>query len=438
VAADERGMSSTVLRLLRGYLLRSAWLYAVVGVMQFLLTDLYWLKGFARVSVPAALLGLWGFAAAINAYSLVWRSLPISSRDASVFRWWAIAGAPCVWIALCDSIAWASRRTPPGWRTPAADSLFLSILVGFSAVGMLAVLPSLRKIGRRFTGRTLIALIAAYALWLIYGLPTYPASPAASLALIAVGLGLLAFSGVQAVRGKLWRWPDIASGRAGSTPPEVPSPRGPRFGVGIILLPLLKQTLVWALAATGGVVLLYQLFPGAGAWLFWSYFIAISTTGFLLTYQVRSSIQILRVLPLSAQQLAARLQLFGALPGITTLALALLVNGTLLHVKLDALQFATFALIVIASQALPIPEPPTQRVSVAFFKWSRLFQRLYVPFYLGIATVNYGSLWAKWWWSKWLFTGAGVVLCIVGYYTLVRQLRSGIRPASNEGAFSAR
>ena len=85
-------MTPTACRLLKGYLLHSAWLYSAGGLMQFLLTDFYWREGFSRVSVPAALLGLWGIAAAINGYNLVWRSLPLANRDASIFRWWAIAG----------------------------------------------------------------------------------------------------------------------------------------------------------------------------------------------------------------------------------------------------------------------------------------------------------------------------------------------------------
>jgi hypothetical protein len=326
VAADERRVTRAAYRLLRGFLLRSAWLYSGVGLMQFLLTDFYWKAGFSRAGVPAGLLSLWGIAGAIDRYNLVWRSLPLVDRDVSVFRWWAIAGAPGLWLTLCDSIAWASQRTSPGVSAPPASSLLQSILLGWAAIGALAMLPSLRRIVRgQLAVRIIAALAATYTLWIIYGLPARAAWPAVSIAIAATGLSLLFCSAVEAARGKLWHWPDVAVSGANGRPERRSSEWSAQrhFGVSVILVPLLRQTLLFALAATGGVVLLYRLFPGAGAWLFWSYFLAISTAGFLLTYQVRSAIQILRILPLSAKQLAARLQLFGALPGIVTLALAL-------------------------------------------------------------------------------------------------------------------
>jgi hypothetical protein len=433
-------MTPTACRLLKGYLLHSAWLYSAGGLMQFLLTDFYWREGFSRVSVPAALLGLWGIAAAINGYNLVWRSLPLANRDASIFRWWAIAGAPGIWLTLCDSIAWVSEQTSPGVSAPPLSSLLQSILLGWAVLGVAAAAPTMRRFFRgRLRSRVSAAFLAGYALWLIYGVPAYSASPAGAIAVWTVGAGLLAFSGVEAARGKLWRWPDIASGGVQTALPKERRPAEARFGINAILIPLLRQTLVFALEATAGMLLLYWFFPGAVAWLFWIYFISISTAGFLLTYQVRSAIPILRSLPLSTRRLAVGLQVFGAIPGIATLALALLVNVAVLHVKLDPVEFATFALIVVASQALPIPEPPRLRAGTAVFvKWIRLLQRVYLPFYIGIVVLNTGGAWARLWWFKWPLIAAGVVLCLAGYHTLVRQLRTGIRPASNESAFSAR
>jgi hypothetical protein len=432
-------VNSVVYRLLRGYLLRSVWLYAVVGVMQFLLTEFYWTEATPRVSTPAALLSLWGIAAAINAYSLVWRSLPLNRRDASLFRWWAIAGAPGLWIAVCDSLAWASQRTSPGLAAPPAGALLQSMLIGWAAVGLLAAWPSLRgTIRGRTTVRIVTALVVAYAAWLFYGVPTYSASPTAFVAFTSMGLGLLVFSGVDAARGKLWRWPDLVTDRPRRKRRGAEGSSGLRFGVSAILQPLLKQTAVFALAATCGVVGLHQLIPGASAWLLLCYFIVISMAGFQLTYQVRSAVPVLRILPLSARQLALGLQLFGALPGIATLVLTLLVNIIVLHVKLNLMEFATFGLIVVASQALPIVESPTPRIRGALLKWFGWLQRLWLPLYIGIVVLSSGGLWAKWWWFKWPLIAAGVVLCAVGYYTLVRQLRAGVRRAGNEGAFSAR
>jgi hypothetical protein len=432
-------MNRTVYKLLTGYLLRSVWLYGFLGLVQFCMTELYWVRGFARVTVPAALLGLWGIATAINAQSPVWRSLPLSARDASVFRWWAIAGAPAVFLTLVDLITWASQLTASRLPAPTVDALLQSVLMAWAAIGILAALPAVgARIRGRFAVRTSSVLVAAYALWLVYGPPTYSASPTASMAFAAIGLGSLIFSGARAARGKLWRWPDVLNRSAKPQRQSALWSVGPRFGVNAILIPLLKRSAGFAVMAAGSIVLLYRIFPGAGAILFWSYFIAISTTGFLLTFQIRSAIQTLRILPLSAKQLAGMLQFYGALPGFATLALALLANSTLLHVKLDPAEFATFALIIIASQALPIRPAVPRATGPVFRKWLPLFQRTFLPAYLGFVVLNFGGMFSQWWWFRWPLIGAGIVMCFVGYYALVMQLRSGIRPSSNETFFSAR
>ena len=440
MAANERGVTSIAYRLLRGYLLRSVWLYALLGTAQYLLTEWYWVHGVTRVTVPLALLGMWGIAAALNAYSLVWRSLPLGARDASVFRWWAIAGVPGIFFTAVDLISWVSQSTIPGAPQATVYLLLESLLVGWAAIGLIAALPALGgRVRNRLSGHTALAVAIAYFVWLVYGLPTYSASPAISTAFTAAGLGSLVFSAARAARGKLWRWPDVSIRAA---KPQRQNPMwaaGSRFGFNAILMPLLKHTAGFALLATGGIVFLCRVLPGAGAWIIWGYFIAISTTGFLLTYRIRSALQTLRVLPLSARQLAGMLQFYGALPGFATLALTMMVNPILLHVKFDPLEFATFALIVIASQVLPIaPAASRSRASGVFFrKWMPLFQRVYLPFYMGVMILNYGGAFSRWWWFKWPLIGFGVVLCVVGYFALVRQLRSGVRPSSNETVFSA-
>jgi hypothetical protein len=66
-------MNPTVYGLLKRYLARSVWLYAFLGLLQFMLTGVYWVEGYDRVPTAGVLLGIWGAVAALNTHSLVWR-----------------------------------------------------------------------------------------------------------------------------------------------------------------------------------------------------------------------------------------------------------------------------------------------------------------------------------------------------------------------------
>jgi hypothetical protein len=203
------------------------------------------------------------------------------------------------------------------------------------------------------------------------------------------------------------------------------------------LLPLLRRTAVVALIATALVVLLHFILPRAGAALFWIYFIGISTAGFLLTFQIRSALPPLRCLPLSARQLAGLLLILGALPGVATLGLTFLINRALLTVDVDFSAFATVALIIIASQALPLGQE-NARVQATFLgRWFPLAQRILLPVYIGVMGATFSGAFATLWWFRWGLVAAGVGLCFSGYFVLVNQLRAGIRPSSNENIFSA-
>jgi len=208
------------------------------------------------------------------------------------------------------------------------------------------------------------------------------------------------------------------------------------YGLSAILIPLAQRTAIFAAVATVIIVSLERIFPRASVALFWVYFMGLSTAGFLLTYQVRRAFQPLRCLPLSAKQLAGLLQVFGALPGLATLGLTLLIDRAVLKAGLDIMQVVTFALITIASQVFPLQQVTMPRRSKVFEYWVPLFQRISMAVYLGAMAAGWSGAYGRLAWVRWPLQATGVVLCVGGYFILVRQLRSGIRPSSNENAFS--
>jgi len=442
VAAHERRVNRTVSKLLKGYLWRSALLYFVLGTAQYLLTGEYWLRWPGRMPIAGMALGAWGAIAAFNVNSLVWRSLPIAAKDASVFRWWSMAGAPGIFLTLVTGVAWISNRSS-GFPTPAPDVILEGIFANWAVLGIVAGLfrsPAFYyAVPAR--GTKTLATVTCAILLLCYGVPVGLAARPYSIVFIGGGIIVLLVSAVRAHRGLDWHWPDL-------TRPDAKSARNPatllrtaRYGLSAILIPLAQRTAIFAIAATVIIVSLQRVFPAATTALVWIYFTGVSSAGFLLTFQVRQAIQPLRCLPLSAKQLAGLLLLFGALPGLATLGLTLLVNRAVLNAGLDVVEVTTFAFVIIATQALPMRIPREQNV---FFKyWQPLVQRIFGPAYVGFfgayASMPGGrALWMRWPAVHWSLQAGGVGLCIAGYFILVQQLRSGVRPSSNENAFSQR
>jgi hypothetical protein len=429
-------MNPMVLKLLKGYLMRSVWLYGFLGVLQFMMTGFYWAEGYDRVPAAGVLLGIWGAVAALNTHSLVWRSLPLTPRDAGVFRWWAMAGAPGFFLTLLTLIAWASQRSS-GFPTPGATAILDGLLATWAALGVLAMLSrSSQRPAARLRRAKIAAAVAGSTLLLVYGLPVGSAARPYSIVFGCAGLTLLFVSALRAHRGVDWRWPDLAD--RGARPARSRSTLWgtQRYGMSVILIPLAQRTAIFAVVATAIIVSLQRVFPRASIALFWVYFIVLSTAGFLETYQVRRAFQPLRCLPLSAKQLAGWLQLFGALPGLATLGLTLLINRAVLNAGLDVAQVATFALVIIASQALPLWPMALPHRSMFFAYWFPLFQRILLPVYIGVMAVSGSEAYSDVAWLRWPLQAAGVALCIIGYIVMVHQLRAGIRPSSNENAFS--
>jgi hypothetical protein len=430
-------MNRSVYRLLKGYLFRSGWLYAVLGVLHFILTGFFWAWGYDRVPIVGVLLGMWGAIAAVNRHSLVWRSLPLTYRDASLFRWWGIAGVPGIYLTIVTLIAWDSQRSS-GFPIPDAAVLSESILAIWSVLGILAVLTRAAGWATRKSWTTKIIGASAGALLLLaYGVPVGQGARPYSWVFIGAGLILLCVSATRAHRGLDWRWTDLADRGTRSRHQRWRSWPANRYGLSVIVIPLAQHTAIFAVVGTVIIVSLQQVFPRASMVLFWGYFIGVSSAGFLLTYRVRMAFQALRCLPLSAKQLAGLLQLFGALPGLVTLGLTLLINRVVLKSELDIGLMATFAFLTIASQVFPVAQTLMTHRNKLFSYWLPLFQRLWVPFYLVLTAAGWSeAYYGRFSWFRWPLQAGGVVLCIIGYFVLVQQLRSGIRPSSNENAFS--
>jgi hypothetical protein len=430
-------MNRVALSLLKRYLARNVWLYAFLAVVQFLMVCGFWTGRYDRVPLAGALLGFWGAVAAVNKQSLVWRSLPLRAQDVSLFRWWAIAGVPGIVITLLILIAWAAQRSgrfPP----PAAETVLEAILAAWSVLGVLATLSRVAGwFTRKFrTARIIAASAICAAPLLACGVPVGPSSRPYSTVFICVGVILLLVCAERARRGLDWRWPDLVDNSSGPALIRAAPWLTHRYGMSAILIPVAQRAAIFAVIATAIIVLLQRLFPRASDVLFGGYFIALLTVGFVLTYRVRMALQALRCLPLSAKQLAGLLQLYGALPGVVTLGLTLLTNGLFLHAQPDMGKLLTLAFGTITFQIFPVSQTTRPGRSKSFRYWLPLIQRLYFPIYMVLFSGAWIIAYDRFPWMLWSARAALLALFIAGYFILVQQLRSGIRPSSNENAFS--
>jgi hypothetical protein len=360
----------------------------------------------------------------------------LTSREVSLFRWWAIAGVPGIYLALLTLMGWASQRSS-GFPTPDAAVIFEGILATWAALGVLAALS--RAVGwlpRKFRTAKIIGVVVGAVSLLAFGVPVGSGARPSSIIFVCAGLILLFVSAERSRRGLDWRWPDLGDRSSRSVDKRSPFWPTYRYGLSALLIPLAQRTAIFAVAATVIIVSLQRIFPLASAALLWVYFMGLSTTGFLLTYQVRMAFQPLRCLPLSAKQLAGLLMLFGALPGLATLGFTLLINRAVLSSGLDIGQVVTFALIIIAIQVFPVSQMSMPYRSKFFEYWMPRFQRFVVPVYIGLMAVGLSDAYGRFTWMRWPLQAGGVVLCISGYFVLVQQLRAGIRPSSNENSFS--
>jgi hypothetical protein len=454
VAADERGVNATVRRLLTGHFARSARIYAVVGVTSYLLNSAFWSLRFGRIPLAGALLAVWGSLAAFNTRSLVWRSLPINISDVALYRWWAAVGVPGVFLMLVTLLSWCvqvSSRLP----VPAAPQVLLDVLANWAALGLLAALwdeiryPSTSS--QALTAAKMAALTALAAMFTIYGLPIESDSLGFSCIFVGAGLVLPVLGALRARRASDKRWV-YAAGRKlhlkfWNTAPESASGL---YGVKSFYLPVMRYTVILTTAAMVGLVAAHKVFSSKGhaktdMLLLLAAFVGLSISGSVLTHRLRTAMQPLRCLPLSANRLAGLLQIIGALPGMIAAMLTLLAARFLLQLNIDMWTSAGFALTLFSSLGMMgftqrwQERPPYRGVFVQ--RWLPVIQGSLVPGYFGLVFVQ---IIESGYWSSpvraathWIWLPLGIFCFGIGHVALVRYLRGGIRPSAEQNAFSA-
>jgi hypothetical protein len=219
------------------------------------------------------------------------------------------------------------------------------------------------------------------------------------------------------------------------------------YGVKSFYVPVLRHTVVLTGVAVVGLVVGHKIFSGSGykkvdMFLLLVVLVGLSTSNSALNYRLRTAMQPLRCLPLSANRLAVMLQAVGALPGMIAAMLTLLTARFLLRLNIDLGTCAGFALTLFSSFGISGLAQKWQGQSpyrgVFVQRWLPVIQGSLVPGYFGLVFANLIGYWpsplriA----TRWMWVPLAIFCFGIGHMALVRYLRAGIRPSSEQNAFS--
>jgi hypothetical protein len=445
-------MNGTVYRLLKGFLARSLWLYAILGVTAYLVSCAYWALRVDRISPVVIWLGLWGGIAAFNTRSLVWRSLPIGISDIALYRWWASVGAPGCFIAAITLLSWGvqmSERLP----SPPGFEILLNVLVSWAALGLIAACSDeirYPRVKSKSATTAKIMLLMALAVTLTgYGLPIEAERRACAWVFVGAGVLLAILGALRAHHATDKRWVYASSSSRFTLPWPSHGATSRLFGLKALYMPALRYAVILTVLTSVGLVTASKLvshdrFPHAETVFLIVALVIHSTTSYLLTYRLRIAAPPLRCLPLSVDRLAGVLQIISVLPGLIAAMVTLLIARWMLHLNINMWAASSFALTLFGSLGIVNQSQKWQEQmqyrGPFVQRWLPLIQSLLVPGWFGLLATSMIDTGI---WSSsglafvgWVCLGLGILFFAVGHYTLVRYLRAGIRPWATQNAFS--
>jgi hypothetical protein len=453
VAADERSVNATVYRLLKGFVARSLWLYAILGVTAYLMSCAYWALRVDRIPPIVIWLGLWGGIAAFNTRSLVWRSLPIAISDIAVYRWWASVGAPGCFITAVTLLSWGvqiSERLP----SPPGFEILLNVLVSWAALGLMAACSDeIRYPAVKSKSATVAKIMLLMALGVTltgYGLPGEAESRACVWVFVGAGVLLAVLGALRAHHATDKRWV-YASSRSRFTLPwrSHGATTSRLFGLKALYIPALGYAVILTVLTSLGLMTANKLvphdkFPHAATIFLIVALVVHSTTSYLLTYRLRNAAPPLRCLPLSVNRLAGVLQIISVLPGLIAAMVTLLTARWMLHLNINMWAASSFALTLFGSLGIVNQSQKWQEQmqyrGPFVQRWLPLIQSLLVPAWFGFLATSMidTGIWSSSGLAVvgWICLGLGISFFALGHYTLVRYLRAGIRPSATQNAFS--
>jgi hypothetical protein len=435
--------------LLADYLRRTLGLWVLLVLAQLLQTSVFWAARTDRLPLLGVVMASLLYFAAFESPQTVLRTLPLSSTDVALFRWWASIGAPGLIILTCTVVS-AITNSQHGWPVPTLSAILDTAGLLWSALGWLAVLP-LPELNHNERRGSWFALVwGALITVAVYGAPTTWLPPEVRMLLTVSGIVLSTIAFARAARGQSTKlslaWAGAGSPKsavlarrgAGSAQTALPvdagfASHGRRTWTGWPMLVLeVARSTAWlsivALIATAMVRIsvtpwFYSAFEPALVWMFAS---AVAVAACVLTRRWMLTVRSLRMLPIGDHRLALLLYLILITPGLVG---CLVVMGARQLSQSWGLDVPAYMLVVfLVSPAALVPWQQQQRASssaaaTAIQQWSPLIQQAAFPLWAGALCAFGGPRLQPAWFVGFLVL-FGAAACVAGYVALLVGIRS--------------
>jgi hypothetical protein len=419
-------MNGTVIKLLPRYPLRTLGVWALVATVQPMQASAFWANGIERAPLIGGVIGALVFFATFSSPASVMKTLPVTSRDIALTRWWMSIGLPALFITVCLVAAWAANR---GWGfpTPPISEVAVAALENLGVLGMLAVLPLPMLNAQRSNFRVFVGFWAPLTAVALYGLSPELLTVPASIVLVFEGLALAMISYVQARRGRVTciLAPPIRRLFRNHSSRESSKRHRALKGWGVLVTQLTRSTALLALACVSAITTARILLPALNPVLPQLFVSIAGIAGALLARRWMLAVGAMQCLPIGQRTLALIVCVVLMVPGIFTCLFA-----AAAHQVNSAWGVPIPLIIILVFTIIPALMVPWQSVesshSVAstLQRWTPMFQLAMWPLW----AVPFLSLPPTKLYPSWFNIVAVAILLVfagIGYFAVLLHIRSG-------------
>lgn len=302
-------MNARVWLLLRDYLRRTAGTWLLIVFIQIIQTVTFWAAGIQHAPLLATVLASFTYTSMSESPRSALRTLPLTSSETALFRWWGSFGLPA-FIVLGSAVAAGMMSTTKGWPIPSGSFLASSLIAVVGALGWLSAIA----VQVRLAPVLGVAVWGTAAVAGLIGLPVSALSPPLLLVLALAGIGLSIQSSTSA---------ESLLVRSQKTASLAPLLAGWLRGWSVLFVVVGRSTVILSAAALAATAILHvaispRALPGVQGAVIWLFVSAVAAATCLPMRRWVEAVRSMRLLPLDSRWLALIVHFTVMTPGVVT------------------------------------------------------------------------------------------------------------------------